>query len=476
MANPPKRMDLTQGPITRTLFMFSLPVLGSSALQSLNGSVNAMWVGRLLGEEALTATTNATLLLIFLLGAVFGVGMAATILVGQAVGAKDLTQMRRVVGASVTFFMVLALVTAGIGIWLSEPILALMNTPADVRPLAIEYLRVLFLSLPFLYMAALLIMVQRGVGDARTPFYFTALAVVLDIVFNPLLILGVGPLPRMGIAGAAMATLVSQAISMAAMLIYLYASKSDIALRGADLRYLKPDPEIVRTLILKGLPMGLQMAVVSISALVMMAMINGYGASTAAAYGVAFQLWVYLQMPAMAIGAGVSSFAAQNVGAQRWDRVDATARAGITINVALTGALVVALYLLDPFIVPAFLPGEPEAIAVAERINTIGAWAFVAFGVTFVLFGVVRATGAVTPPLLILIVSLFGVRIGFANAFQPLLGADAIWWSFPVSMMTSMLLAMAYYRWGGWRGSRMAPPRAAPDDGAPGDEKSPQQV
>jgi putative MATE family efflux protein len=476
MANEPKRMDLTQGPIARTLFMFSLPVLGSSALQSLNGSINAMWVGRLLGEEALTATTNATLLLIFLLGAVFGVGMAATILVGQAVGAKDLTQMRRVVGASVTFFMVLALVTAGIGIWLSEPILALMNTPPDVRPLAIEYLRVLFLSLPFLYMAALLIMVQRGVGDARTPFYFTALAVVLDIVFNPLLILGVGPLPRMGIAGAAMATLVSQAVSMAAMLIYLYASKSDIALRGAELRYLKPDPEIVRTLVVKGLPMGLQMAVVSISALVMMAMINGYGAATAAAYGVAFQLWVYLQMPAMAIGAGVSSFAAQNVGAQRWDRVDATARAGITINLALTGALVVALYLLDPFIVPAFLPGEPDAIAAAEHINNIGAWAFVAFGVTFVLFGVVRATGAVTPPLLILIVSLFGVRIGFASVFQPLLGADAIWWSFPASMMTSMLLAMAYYRWGGWRRSRMAPARIAPDDVTPRDEKSPQQA
>ena len=173
-----------QGPITRSLFMFSLPVLGASALQSLNGSVNAIWVGRLLGEEALTATTNATLLLLFLLGAVFGVGMAATILIGQAVGAKDPSQVRRIVGASFTSFMVLAVSTAGIGIWLSEPILALMNTPPEVRPLAVEYLRVLFMSLPFLYTAALLIMIQRGAGDARTPFYFTMLAVVLDIAFT----------------------------------------------------------------------------------------------------------------------------------------------------------------------------------------------------------------------------------------------------------------------------------------------------
>jgi putative MATE family efflux protein len=474
MANQPKRMDLTQGPITRSLFLFSLPVLGSSALQSLNGSVNAMWVGRLLGEEALTATTNATLLLIFLLGAVFGVGMAATILIGQAVGAKDPAQVHRVVGASFTFFMVLAVSTAGFGIWLSEPILALMNTPPEVRPLAVEYLRVLMLSLPFLYTAALLIMIQRGAGDARTPFYFTLLAVVLDIAFNPLLILGVGPLPRMGIAGAAMATFVSQAVSMAAMLIYLYRTKSELVLRGADLRFLRPDPEIVRTLIFKGLPMGLQMVVVSVSALVMMAMINGYGAATAAAYGVAFQLWTYLQMPAMAIGAGVSTFAAQNVGAQRWDRVDATARSGILINVALTGVLVAIVYLIDPFIVQAFLPRDPDASATAEHINAIGAWAFIAFGVTFVLFGVVRATGAVTPPLLILIVSLFGVRVGFAALLQPALGADAIWWSFPASMMTSMLLAIAYYRWGGWRKSRMTPPRPAEPALEP--EKSPQQV
>ena len=180
-------------------------------------------------------------------------------------------------------------------------------------------------------------------------------------------------------------------------------------------------------------------------------------------------------MPAMAIGAGVSTFAAQNVGAQRWDRVDATARSGIIINVALTGALVALVYLIDPFIVQAFLPSDPEASAMAEHINSIGAWAFVAFGVTFVLFGVVRATGAVTPPLLILIVSLFGMRIGFAMLLQPSLGADAIWWSFPVSMMTSMLLAMAYYRWGGWRKSRMALRSLDP---APvvDPEKSPQQV
>jgi putative MATE family efflux protein len=470
MASAPKlrHVDLTQGPITRTLVMFSLPVLGTSVLQSLNGSVNAIWVGRLLGEQALTATANATLILIFMLGAVFGVGMAATILVGQAVGAKKPGEVKRIVGTAMTFFIILSAVTAIAGYTLSEPILRLMQTPPDVTPLAVTYLRVIFLSLPFMFVSALLIMIQRGAGDAKTPFRFSILAVGLDIAFNPLLILGVGPLPEMGIAGAAMSTLVSQAISMVVMVAYLYWRKSEIVLYRGEWHFLKPDPAIMKTLVLKGLPMGAQMLVVSVSAVVMMAMINSYGAQTAAAYAVAMQLWTYLQMPAMAIGMGVSSFAAQNVGAKRWDRVDATARSGVVVNVALTGALIVLLYIVDPYLVQLFLPGNPEAIALAERINTIGAWAYVGFGVMFVLFGVVRATGAVTPPLLIMAFSLFVVRISFAVLLQPFWGADAIWWSFAVSMMTSMLLSIAYYRWGGWRKSRMAPAHVeeAPDTGA----------
>jgi len=470
MASTPrlKHVDLTQGPITRTLIVFSLPVLGTSVLQSLNGSVNAIWVGRLLGEQALTATANATLILMFMLGAVFGVGMAATILVGQAVGAKKHGEVKRIVGTAMTFFVILSAVVAVAGYTLSEPILRLMQTPPDVIPFAVTYLQVIFLALPFMFVSALLIMIQRGAGDAKTPFRFSILAVSLDIAFNPLLILGVGPLPEMGIAGAAMSTLVSQLISMVVMVTYLYWRKSEIVLYRGELHHLKPDPAIMKALVFKGLPMGAQMLVVSISAVVMMAMINSYGATTAAAYAVAMQLWTYLQMPAMSIGMGVSSFAAQNVGAKRWDRVDATARSGVGINVALTGALIVLLYIVDPYLVGVFLPDAPEAVVLAEHINTIAAWAYVALGVMFVLFGVVRATGAVLPPLLIMAISLFAVRIGFAVLLQPSWGADAIWWSFPVSMMTAMLLSMAYYRWGNWRKSRMAPAHVeeAPDTGA----------
>jgi putative MATE family efflux protein len=452
---PHARMDLTQGPIARTLFKFSLPVLGTSVLQALNGSINAIWVGRLLGPEALTATTNATLILLFLLGVMFGVGMAATILVGQAIGAQDLPRAKQAVGTGAVFFVGVSLAVAIAGFAASEHVLRWMDTPQDARPLAEAYLRVVFLSMPFMCCLAFMVMVQRGAGDARTPFFFTTLATLLDVALNPLLIAGLGPFPRMGIAGSATAMLVSQAIGMSAMLAHLYWRKADLRLTRRDLHLLKPNGALLRTMVFKGLPMGAQMLVISSSGIVMMAMVNAHGSETAAAYAVAVQLCIYLQMPAMAIGAAATATAAQNAGAGKWDRVERSAHAGVLINAALTGALLMLLYLAQPFIVNLFLPGQPNAAAIAEHVNAIAGWSFILFGVTFVLFGVVRSTGAVTPPLLILLISLFGVRIGFAALLEPVWGQDAIWWSFPASMAVSAALALAYYRWGGWRKARM---------------------
>lgn len=451
------RIDLTEGSISKTLLLFSLPVLGSSVLQSINGSINAVWVGRLLGENALTATANATLILLITLGVMFGTGMASTILVGQAIGAKDLQRAKKVVGTGASFFLLTSLVLSLVGFAATGQILHWMGTPPEARQLAVDYLRVVFVAMPFMCFFAYLTMVQRGVGDAKTPFRFLALAAVLDIALNPLLITGLGPFPRLGIAGSGVSMLLSQFIGMAAMLAYLYWRKAELTLTGSELHYLKPDGVILRTIVVKGLPMGAQMLVISASAIIMMSMINAYGAETAAAYAVAIQVWTYVQMPAMAIGAAVSSMAAQNVGAKKWDRVERSAHSGVLINVLLTGSLVLILYLFDPLIVELFLPGQANAVAIAEHINNVALWSFILFGVTFVLFGVVRSTGAVTPPLIILVISLFGVRIGFAKLLEPSWGQDAIWWSFPVSMAVSASLALAYYLWGGWRKARMGP-------------------
>ena len=452
---------LTEGPIGRTLLVFSLPILGGNMLQSLNGSVNTIWVGRLLGQNALAATSNANMIMFLLLGIVFGVGMAATIMVGQAIGAGDLDRAKRAVGAGVGFFVVSSIVTSAVGYLATPTMLGWLSTPVEVRPLAEAYLHVVFLFMPLMFLTTFISMALRGAGDARTPFIFMVVAVVLDIGLNPLFITGIGPFPKLGIAGAATSTLVAQAVSLTAMIGYIYMRKIDVRLVGPELSYLRPDGALLRTMVLKGLPMGLQMLVISSSALIMISLINGYGAQTVAAFGVGTQIWTYIQMPAMAIGAAVSSMAAQNVGAGRWDRVERTARAGVIINIALTGALVALVYLVDHALLGVFLPGAPGTVAIAEHINAIIAWSFIPFGVMFVLFGVVRATGAVNPPLVILAISLFGVRVTMALLLLPVFGEDAIWGSLSASMLVACGLAALYYRYGKWRQARMGPEQPA---------------
>jgi Na+-driven multidrug efflux pump len=283
------------------------------------------------------------------------------------------------------------------------------------------------------------------------------LSVCLDSGLNPVFIRGLGPIPAMGIAGSATATAIANYISLAGMIIYIYARDLTLRLRGPELRYLAPDLILVRTIIVKGLPMGLQMMVVSSAALAMIGLVNRQGLTTTAAYGVASQLWTYIQMPAMAIGAAVSAMTAQNIGAGRWDRIGQITRSGLLFNLLLTGGLVLAIAVLDRAALSLFLVKGSPATPIAGHINLIVSWGFILFGMTMVLFGVVRANGAVIAPLVILTISMFPVRLGAALGLQGWLGADALWWSFPLGSATSLLLAASYYRLGTWRRAHIGP-------------------
>ena len=445
------RRDLTQGPITRTLLIFSLPLMGGNALQSLNGTVNQFWVSHTLGETAITALGNANIVMMLMMAAIFGVGMAANILIAQAVGAKDPTLVKQVMGTSVTFFVGLSVLIGVFGGLLSPFILGLMHTPPESRADAIIYLRIIFASAPFMYFFMFMQMAQRGAGDSTTPFWFLALAIVFDITLNPLLIRGIGPFPRMGIAGSATATLIGQGVSLMCLIVYLYRTRSILTLWPGELRLLRPDMSILRSLTTRGLPMGLQMFIMSGAAVVMISFVNAFGALTSAAYAISSIVWVYLQMPTMAIGASVSSMAAQNVGARRWDRVAQVARAGVISGVVITGSIALLLYVFNDEVLGILLPRGSPSLPLAHHINMIVLWGFVFFSITFALNGVVRATGAVWAPMAILIVSMIGVRIPFAALLIPKFGEDAIWWSFPLGTITSAALTGLYYKFGGWR-------------------------
>lgn len=451
---------LTEGSIPTGLFRFSLPILMANVLQSLNGSVNSIWVGRYLGEAALTATSNANTVMFLLIGAAFGVALAATILIGQCIGANNIRETKRVVGTSATFFAVISVGMAIAGLVLCRPLLVAMSTPADSLPLAVAYMRVIFLALPFLYMYAFVMAVLRGAGDSKTPFYFMLLSVGIDIALNPVFIFGLGPIPRLGIAGSALATFVAQAVSLTALIRHLYRRKHVLCLHKDELALLRVDWSVVGTLVKKGIPMSAQMLVISLSGVLMITLVNRFGVDTTAAFGAAMQIWNYIQMPAFAVAMGVSAMTAQNVGAGKWERVGRIAKVGVLYSVLLTGSVVALIEVLNLHIFGLFLPAGSGALAIASHMNRIVTCSFIFFGISVALFGVVRATGAVIAPLIVLTISMLVVRFPLAEFFLDRYHVDAIWWSFPISSVLSSILALLYYRYGGWRGAHMLPATA----------------
>ncbi len=448
-------MDLTSGPIAKTLLIFALPALGSNVLQSVNGSINAVWIGQLVGETGLAATANANLVMFMMFALIFGFGMASTIIIGQCAGRGDIAGMRQGVGTGVTLFFVLGLVATLVG-WLTAPqLLHLLGTPDDVFPQALIYLRVMYLGLPTSLLTVFFAMAMRGAGDSLTPMLLMLPGMFIDIALNPLLILGWGPIPAMGIKGAAVATLIANFVSFVVMVTVIYARDLPVRLRGPEWNYLIPRRELVGIIVGKGIPMGLQMVVMSVSALVMLGLVNREGTDTVAAYGAINQLWTYIQMPAMAIGMAASAMAAQNIGAGKWDRIDRIAVAGVLVNLGLTGSMVVLTLLFDHRLLALFLADHTGAIGIAEHIGLLASWAFILMGVTMVLSSITRANGATMVPLVIMVLAYIPGRLGSIYLLNDSIGADAIWWSFPIGGALSLLLTFAYYWQGSWRNIRL---------------------
>lgn len=455
---PQMRGDLTEGPIMRTLLLFSVPTLASNILQSLSGTVNSIWVGRLIGEDALAATANANIIMFLVASAAFGFGMAGTVKIGQRFGARDIDGARRTFGSAVGFAALVMVAIALLG-WLGAPaLLTLLETPGNAYGLALTYIRLMFVSLPFMMVSVILTMGLRGTGDARTPLIFMGVTVGIDTVFNPMLIAGIGPFPKLGIAGSAISTIIASLISFVGMIVYVYGKDLPLRLRGAELKYLRPVREELGFIVLKGIPMGAQMLVMSAAGIIIVGLVNREGLMMTAAYGAAMQLFTYIQMPAMAIGGAVSAMAAQFIGAGKWDRLDRVTSAGVLVNFLMTGVLTVILLVFDRAALGLFLGPDSPAVDIGRHIQLVASWSFVFFGVMMVYSATMRAGGAVMAPLIIIAIALYPVRLGFYFLTYDWFArsADAIWWSFPISAFVGLVLGWWFYKFSNWRRHAMA--------------------
>ncbi len=450
----PIRGDLTQGPIFKTLLLFSIPMLVGNIIQTLNGSINAIWVGRLIGESALAATTNANGIMFLLFAGVFGLGMATTVRVGQHFGARNVDAARRTFGSGLGFTLAFAVTVGAIG-WLVAPgLLHLLATPHDSQAEALAYLRVVFVTMPLGALSMTLGMGMRGVGETRAPLYATVLTVALDIVFNPLLIRGYGPIPKLGIAGSALSSGLANLAGVMLQIGALYAKDLPLALRGAQLRYLLPLRAELSYILAKGLPMSGQMLLIASAQMVMIGLVNREGTDTVAAYGASMQLWNYLQMPAFAISSAVSAMVAQNIGAGNHQRVNDVTRAGMIGNVSMTGVFAALLVLGARPLSSLFLGSASPALPISSHIQYICTWSYVIMGASMIMGGTMRAYGVVIAPLIIQVVALYPVRLGFYFMLHPALGTNALWWSFPVATCISTTMTALYFWRGPWRAKR----------------------
>lgn len=445
-----KATSLTEIPISRGLVQLAFPILCANILLCLNGTVSAFWVGRFLGEAALTALTNAQSLMLLLTGTSFGIAMAATVLVGQCMGVDNVARAKRVVGTSVVFVLGLSIALTVLGLAFAEPLLILMSTASEALPLALPYLRVMLLALPSTYLLAFVMSLLLGIGDSKTPLRFVVLSVSAGVVFTPALVFSGEAMAGAGVVGAALASFAAQVLCLATLLRYLYRRRHPLCLTQEDATNLRVDWSIARELVCKGIPIGAQVLVVSLSSVLMIALVNRFGVDTTAAYGALLQLWTYILMPALAMAAAVSTIAAQNVGAKNWRRVKRTAHVGMGCSFVVTGAVVAIVYAVQGHAYRLFLPAGSPALDIASHVNGIVTWSLAFMSIPLVLFGVMRAAGAVMVPLLVHILSLLVVRYPLAVVLLDRWQADAIWWSFTISAMVDVLLAALYYRYGGW--------------------------
>ncbi len=434
-----------QPTLWRAFVVFLAPMLLSNILQSLSGTLNNVYLGQMLGVKALAAVSSFFPVLFFFIAFNIGLGAGASVLIGQAWGAREVDKARAITGTTLSVGVVFGLLVAVFGGLFTQPMLALLGTPADILPDATLYARIVLIAMPGLFVYLLSTAMLRGVGDTITPLYTLGISTAVGLVLTPALIRGWGGLPQMGVASAAAATVVSFVVATLWMGWRLRRMKSPLAPSRALVKHMRIDRKLLRAVLRIGMPTGVQMIVVSISSLVLLSLVNGYGSAATAAYGAVNQVVAYVQFPAVSIAITASILGAQAIGAGRSATLGAIARTGLVMNLLLTGTLVLLGYLFSRPLMGVFIT-SPDVVDVAQSLLHISLWSMVVFGRASVLSGVMRASGSVLVPTGIAIACIAVVEIPAALLLSSRYGLNGVWMAYPINFCAMLLLQTAYYR------------------------------
>jgi|SRR5690554_2858901 len=437
----PLQQDFTQGNILKQLITFSGPLILANLLQTSYQLIDSLWVGNLIGDDALGSVSISSTIIFIVLAFVLGINNAQLTILSQQRGKDSEDGLRRYLNAFVVILSILAIVMGILGFFFAELLLNLIGTPKEMVAGAKTYLQINFLGIIFLVGYNFISTVLRSLGDSKTPLRIVALAVSLNIVLDPLFISGF----NFGIAGAAYATIVSQALSF---LIGLYF----ILKRGLapfSIPFL-PKKEEVKLILHLGIPGGLQSTIFSTGSAAIMSVVTSFGPAVVAGYSAAQRIDSLIMLPAHALGTAVNSMAGQNIGKGNMKRVNQIAKTAILYNFAIMTALGLFVIAFGRYGVVLFI-SEEEAIQFGTRFIQIIALTFPFLGINFVLNGIVRASGAMYQVLVLNIISFWVLRVPLSALFANLFGEVGIAIGMGTSFIISSVLAFLYFKYGKWR-------------------------
>ncbi|MFJ8531454.1 MATE family efflux transporter [Bacillus sp. NPDC094106] len=434
-------------PIWKSMSMFLVPLLLSNVLQSVGQLFGMVVVGRWLGVNDLAAISAFFPLFFLLVSFVIGIGSGSSILIGQAFGARNEDRLKAIVGTTLTFTFIIGAILAVVGSIFAMDIMRLIGTPENIIDISVHYARILFISMPVLFLYFAYTTFMRGTGDSKTPFYFLIVSTALNMILLPVLIFGWLGIPKQDVYGAAYASVISTIVTFIVMLIYLKKKNHPLQLDATVRKYLRMDWDLLKLLLRLGIPASINMILVSLSEIAVIAFVNRFGSDATAAYGVVNQVASYVQMPAVSLGITVSIFAAQSIGANQFDRLQKVVRAGIVMNYIIGGVLITLIYLFSREILSLFLT-SPNTIEIAHSLVMITLWSYLIFGHAQIIGATMRASGTVLWPTVISVVSIWLVEVPVAYflSYHTSLGIKGIWIGYPAAFIVSLLLQYGYYK------------------------------
>ncbi|MGX9378732.1 MATE family efflux transporter [Pseudomonas sp. JQ36] len=432
-------------PLWQTYLLFLAPMVLSNFLQSMSGTVNSIYIGQMLGTQALAAVSGMFPVIFFFIALVIGLGAGAGVLIGQAWGAREAHMVKAIAGATLLLGVLIGLLAAVLGSVFARQALQGLGTPADVLDDAVAYAHVMMWILPSMLVFVLFTQLLRGVSDTVSPLLALIVSTSVGLALTPALIRGWFGLPQLGIQSAAYAGLAGNLSAMAWLAWRLIRNKHPLAPDREFFAALRLDAAILGKVLRIGLPTGVQMIVLSLSELVILALVNQHGSQATAAYGAVTQIVNYVQFPALSIAITASILGAQAIGAGQLQRLAAILRTGLVINVGLTGGLIVLGYLLSHWLLGLFLT-EDSTRAMAEHLLHIMLWSLLVFGFQAIIGGIMRASGTVLVPVIIAIVCVVGVQLPAAYWLDGQYGLQGVWMAFPVAYLGMLVLQTLYYK------------------------------